>query len=304
MSSPPSAKPTLLVVGGCGGLVGRSVLREFAEDRQILSLHRHRVPGEAAGVVRWVKGDAARIEDWSPYLDGIDQLLILAWYRAGPRGRFVRLGAGLERLVAQASRSGVRRLVHLSVPDAPPSLEEGLPYLYAKRAVDRAIEGGSVPYSIVRPTMLFGHGDRLLSVMLRLMHRYRRFPMFGDGSYHVSPLAVDDLARILRRELASDGRRNVTAGGPRRWVYHDLTDRMFSFLGLEARYFPLGPRNSVRLARAMETVGLSTIYAYEVEWLLSDRLGLPPYAGLEPPLRPVEPFLQEQVAKLQGHPVP
>jgi NADH dehydrogenase len=179
-------------------------------------------------------------------------------------------------------------------------LESGLPYLTFKREVDRALEASSLSYSIVRPSMLFGPGDRLLTVMLRLMRRYGRFPLFGDGEYHVSPLAASDLAAILRREATLPGSRNLVFGGPVRWKYRDLLDRMFMALGQKPRYVQLSPALSVGVARLIQDMGSSLIYAYEVEWLLSDRLGPPPYVGLDRPLRSVDSFLDEEARRLRG----
>ncbi len=150
--------------------------------------------------------------------------------------------------------------------------------------------------------MLFGPNDKLLTVMLRTMARYHRFPMFGDGEYHVSPIAARDLARILRREARLSDRHTVSAGGPTRWRYRDLTDRMFSALGRPPRYVRFSPRGSVRLARFLETLGSDLLYAYEVEWLLSDALGPPAYSGLERPLAPVEPFLDSEAARYGSRP--
>jgi uncharacterized protein YbjT (DUF2867 family) len=169
-----------------------------------------------------------------------------------------------------------------------------------KRRVDRAIEASGLSYVIVRPTMLFAPRDKLVTVMLRTMQRYRRFPMFGDGSYHISPIAAPDLARIVRRESARSERVNLPVGGPQRWKYPDLTDAMFQALGLRPRYFTLSPRGAVRLTRLLEIFGSTLLYVYEVEWLLSDMLGLPAYEGLDPPLRPIEPFLAEEAARLKG----
>ncbi len=296
----PAGRP-LLVVGGCGGLVGRAVLEEFAPDRRIVSVHRHRAANEAAANVEWVPADAVSIADWTPLLRGVDEVLLLAWHRAGGRRRFVPLARSLVRLVHDAEKAGLRRLVHVSVPAAPERLERSLPYLYAKRAVDRALEESALEHSIVRPTMLFGPRDKLLTVMLGTMHRYRRFPMFGDGNYHISPIAARDLALVLRRELGQSGRRTVEVGGPRRWRYRELTDRLFAFLGLEPRYFSLGPRMSVAFARLVESVGSTKLYAYEVEWLLSDMLGLPPYPELGRPFRSLETFVEAEVARLHGY---
>jgi uncharacterized protein YbjT (DUF2867 family) len=207
------------------------------------------------------------------------------------------LADGLVRLIRASERLSVRRWLQLSVPLAPERLESDLPYLVWKRAVDRTLLESSLSHAVVRPTMLFGPNDKLLTVMLRTMARYHRFPMFGAGDYHVSPIAARDLARVLRREATISERHVVAAGGPRTWVYRELTDRMFSAIGRTPKYVRLSPRGAVRLARLLETFGSSLLYAYEVEWLLSDRLGLPPYAGLDRPLAPVEAFLDAEGAR-------
>jgi NADH dehydrogenase len=297
MSAESGSPPVWLVVGGCTGLVGRAVLAEFAHDRRIRSVHRRPTEAEAAAGIDARPADAAEVADWRPYLEGVDTVLNLAWYRQARRARFRRLADGLVRLVKDTEAAGVRRFVHVSVPDAPRRLESDLPYLAEKRRVDRAVEASGLDYAIVRPTMLFGPRDVLLSVMLRTIRRYHVFPMFGDGEYHLSPVSVADLASILRLEAERGGRRNVVVGGPRRWRYRDLTDTLFRVAGLRPRYLSLGPANSVRLARLLETLGSSLLYAYEVEWLLADMLGLPAYVGLGRPLRTIEPFLGEEVLR-------
>lgn len=293
-------RPRLLLVGGTAGLVGRHVLAEFGRDWQIRSLHRHASPNEPAAGVEFVSGDASTISDWAPVLRDVDLVVNVAWYRAGSIRRFRPLTNGLLRLVEAADRARVPRFLHVSVPDSPPTLEANLPYMACKREVDRAVEQSGLSYAVVRPTMLFARRDNLVTVMMRTMARYHRFPMFGDGEYHISPIAAADLARILRREGTISERHNVTAGGPKRWRYQELTDTMFRILGLPPKYFHLTPRGGVRLARLLETLGSSLLYAYEVEWLVSDMLGLPPYEGLTEPLLPVEPFLADEAARLRG----
>jgi uncharacterized protein YbjT (DUF2867 family) len=290
-------RPRLLLVGGGGGLAGRAVLDEFAPHWRIRSLHRHLARGEAIHHVEWIPGDVASVPDWAPILADVDLVINLAWYRQGPERVFRPLADGLVRLITTSERLGIRRWIQLSVPDAPERLERELPYLTHKRAVDRALAGSTISYAIVRPTMLFGPHDKLLTVMLRTAARHHRLPMFGDGEYHVSPIAASDVARILHREAGLQDRHTVSAGGPKRWRYRDLTDRLFVALGRPPRYLHLSPRGSVRLARFLEGVGSSLIYAYEVEWLLSDRLAPPAYEGLESPLAPVEPFLSSEAER-------
>lgn len=292
--------PRVLVVGGLGGLLGRALAPELRAAHRVRSFHRRRAPQEGTGGVEWVEGDASAPTDWAKALDGVDAVVNLAWYRWGSAARFWRLQEGLERLIAAARDHGVGRFVHVSVPEAPGALETTLPYLRGKRAVDRALAASGLSYRILRPTAMFGEGDVLLGVMLRTMARYRRFPMFGDGAYHLSPIAASDVARAIVLELGRGGSGVSEMGGPRRFEYRELTDLMFAMLGSTPRYWPMSPRTGHRLARLLQAVGSSLLYAYEVDWLVSDRLGLPPYEGLDRPLRSAEPYLRAEAERLRG----
>jgi uncharacterized protein YbjT (DUF2867 family) len=297
---PAGARPRILLVGGGLGLVGRALVEEFRSDHWIRSLHRRPSAAELVQGLEVVRADVGYVVDWTPILEGVDLVLNVAWYRAGPDRKFRRLAAGLEGLIRASEKQGVRRFLHLSVPPAPPELEAHLPYLVRKRQVDAALARSELDYVIVRPTMLFGPRDKLLTVMLRTISRWHRFPLFGDGEYHVSPLAARDLAHIVRRELTLGGRRTVDAGGPERWRYLDLTHRLFDALGVPPKYVRLSPRGGRRLARFLETFGSSLLYAYEVDWLVSDLLGLVPYAGLDRPLTPVDGFVRAEAARLSA----
>jgi uncharacterized protein YbjT (DUF2867 family) len=298
--SVPGGRPRLLLVGGSGGLLGRALLPELAPSFQLRSVHRHPAPAEATLGTEWIQADIAEVAKWAPLLDSVDVVVNVAWHRYGNARRFRRLHEGLRGLVEASRTAGVRRFVHISVPEAPPDLEAHLPYLAYKRAFDRDLAASGLSYRILRPTMLFGHGDRLLGVMLRLMRRYHRFPMFGDGEYHVSPIAVVDVARAIRLEAQGEAMGTSDLGGPQRFRYRDLTDRMFAMLGRPPRYVRLSPRMSIALGQLVQDLGSTLLYAYEVEWLLSDRLGLAPYEGLDRPLTPVEPYLRAEARWLGG----
>jgi uncharacterized protein YbjT (DUF2867 family) len=295
-----SDRPRLLLVGGSGGLVGRALLPEVQSKFRVRSVHRNPVHSEATAGVEWIQGDIGRIEDWGPILADVDVVVNLAWHRWGNERRFRHLYRGLSRLVESARRCDIPRFLHVSVPPAPPDLERGLPYLSYKRALDRDLASSGLRYRILRPTMLFGRNDRLLGVMLRLMRRYRLFPMFGTGEYHVSPFSVGDLARALALETERFDSGTVDLGGPRRFRYRALTDLMFGILGRRPRYWTISPRSSVALGQLVQDCGSSLLYAYEVEWLMSDQLGLRPYEGLDRPLEPVEPYLRAEAARLVG----
>lgn len=298
-------RPTLLVVGGTLGLLGRSLLPEVAGDFRVRSLHRSPAPAERDAGLETIAAEIGGPVDLGSALSGVDAIVNLAWHRAGPRERFERLADGLLELIEAARAASVRRFVHVSVPDAPPDLESGLPYLVQKRRVDRALAASGLSYAILRPSALFGPGDVLLGVMLRTIRWAPVFPMFGDGAYRISPIAARDVCAILRRLLApSAPSGTLDAGGPVAYRYRELTDLLFATLGRRPRYWQLSPTGSRRLARWMERLGSTRLYEYEVEWLLSDRLGLPPFEGLGRPLERVEGYLAAEAARLLGRPAP
>ncbi|HTT35106.1 MAG TPA: NAD(P)H-binding protein [Thermoplasmata archaeon] len=292
------ARRTVLVVGGLGGLLGRAVGAELAGNFEVRSLHRRPGPGDAGDGISFVAGDAGTIPDWAPLLEGVDAVVLLAWYRSASPRAFQRLADGIERLLSAAGRAGVRRVVHVSVPEAPPALERTLPYLREKRRVDQAVVASGIPYRILRPSAVFGPGDVLLGVMMRTIHRWGRLPMFGDGRYHLSPIASADVGRAIRLGLDGGGSGIEEAGGPERFEYRELAERMFAALGRPPRYLRLSPRGGHRLARLLELAGSSLLYAYEVDWLVSDRLGLPPLRGLDRPLAPVDAYLRSVAERL------
>jgi uncharacterized protein YbjT (DUF2867 family) len=295
----PVHRPRVLLVGGGSGFVGRALVAELASDHDLRSVHRHPDPQESAQGVEVLPTDIGGAVDWDSCLRGIDGVVNVAWYRTGNDARFRWLTEGLERMLAAAVRAKVPRFVQLSVPDAPPELETGLPYLTYKRRFDRAVASSGLSYAILRPSALFGPGDVLLGVMMRSIHRYPFFPMFGDGDYHLSPIAVSDLARIVRETLGSGETGSFDLGGPQRFRYRELTDAMFDTLGKPRRYWRLSPSGSIRLARGLEMLGSTLLYRYEVEWLLSDLLGLPP-ARPEGQLAPVGPYLASVARTLRG----
>lgn len=281
--------------------MGRAVLPELLPHFRIRSIHRHLAVNEGSAV-EWVRADVKAVEDWAPLLVDVQVVLNLAWYRWDSEDAFRTLHDGLRRLLGAAVRARVSRFLQVSVPAAPASIETALPYLVYKRRFDAALEASGLSYRIVRPTMLFGPGDVLLGVMMRLMRRYPVFPMFGDGSYHVSPVAVVDLARVLLGEARGSGRGILDLGGPERMTYRELTDRMFRLLGKRPRYWGWSGPTARRLTALLVALGSTTLYPYEVEWLMSDMLGLPPHQGLDTPLKTVEPYLIQVAGNLAHRP--
>ncbi|MCX5752872.1 MAG: NAD-dependent epimerase/dehydratase family protein [Candidatus Krumholzibacteria bacterium] len=109
---------------------------------------------------------------------------------------------GMKRLVAASSTR-----VFSKTWERAPEIE----------AAERAIERSGVPYTILRPTMIYGNSeDRNISKFIRLIMKYRIVPLPGGGKSIFQPVHVDDLAACILAALktpASAGKSYNVPGG-------------------------------------------------------------------------------------------
>ena len=132
-----------------------------------------------------------------------------------------------------ARRAGVERIVHFSVADA--SVESHLPYIRAKAQVEQILKSLGVPYSIIRPTLIFGVGDLLLNNMAWALRRFPFFPVFGEGDYPVQPVYAEDVA-VQAVEAGSQGENSIAdAAGPETFSYEALIRLIASAVDVRAR---------------------------------------------------------------------
>jgi nucleoside-diphosphate-sugar epimerase len=150
----------------------------------------------------------------SASLDGVSTLYNTYWVRFDHgRASFANAIANSRALFCAAKRAGVARVVHISI--ANPSLESTLPYYRGKALVELALAEAGVPYSIVRPTLVFGgERDVLVNNIAWILRHMPLFALPGSGAYPVQPVHVDDLARICQQASQADGDAILDAAGP------------------------------------------------------------------------------------------
>jgi len=184
-------------------------------------------------------------------LEGVTTLYNTYWVRFD-HGHASFAGAvdNSRALFCAARRAGVARIVHVSI--ANPSLESRLPYYRGKALVELALAESGVPYSIVRPTLVFG-GDRdvLINNIAWILRRMPIFVLPGSGGYEVQPVHVDDVARICEQSALADGDVIVDAAGPETMSFDALVRAVRRALQAHAPIVRLPPAAMSLLARAL-----------------------------------------------------
>ena len=132
-------------------------------------------------------------------------------------------------LFEAARKAGVERVVHVSITN--PSLESPLSYFRGKAQVEAALEASGLSCAILRPAVLFGKEDILLNNIAWALRRLPVFGVFGDGSYGVCPIHVEDLADAAVHFGTTRDNLVVDAIGPEKFTYRELVESVGEIIG-------------------------------------------------------------------------
>jgi NADH dehydrogenase len=128
-----------------------------------------------------------------------------------------------------AKRAGVKRIVHVSI--ANPSIDSKLSYYSGKAILEKTLMDSGVPYSIVRPAVLFGKEGILINNIAWMIRHLPVMGIFGDGKYKMSPIHVEDLARVIVSQGAAQGNAVIDAAGPETYEYRELVGTLSRVTG-------------------------------------------------------------------------
>lgn len=208
----------VLVTGGAG-FTGVHLVRSLLDDGRdvrVLTRSASSVPDRLPDSVELMEGDIADPGAAEEAVRGSRVIYHLAstFREAGipdERHRAVHVD-GTGHLLEAARRQGIERFVHCSTVgvhghiEDPPADEThphdpGDIYQETKSEGERLAlsyhENHGLPLTVVRPTAIYGPGDRRLLKLFRLIDR-RRFVMIGDGTPRYHLVHVSDLVRGLR----------------------------------------------------------------------------------------------------------
>ena len=140
-------------------------------------------------------------------------------------------GAGTEVAARVAKALGVRRFVYLSGAGAGENRPQR--WFRAKDRAETAIRESGMEYAILRPSWIYGPGDRSMSKFAAFCRYLPAVPQIGDGTTPVYPAYVKDVARavatLVTREDAKD--KVLALGGPERLTMDQVVNTLQKVLG-------------------------------------------------------------------------
>jgi len=227
----------IALVTGATGFVGRNVVKALcARGMQVRCLIHH--PGREAvmadqdvDVHYGSIGDPEALRAAFYNLDVVVHLV--AVIRESGKATFHEVNLrGTENVVAVAKQEGVKHLVYVSAIGA--AADTRYPYLYSKWKAEQAVTGSGLPYTILRPSVLFGEGDEFTNTLAGLVRAFPVVPIAGSGKNRFQPIAVDELARCVAEAAGNAEMMDSTieVGGPDHLSYNDVVDIIAQTYGL------------------------------------------------------------------------
>lgn len=253
----------VLVVGANGQLGARScsTLLDAGHDvRGTVRAVGRGAPLSGAGV-ELVEADLTARTGWTQALDGVDAVLLTANAVAPRRGDNPgQVDVGCRRLVDDAARAGVGRFVLVSVPES--AVDDKVPTMRARRALERHVIESGVSYSIVRfppfmecwlalvgsslplrgePNATIGRPSPFLRHFRRgtgtLVERHGVMLVSGPASHRHAFISVEDVATACASAVVAPNALNrvVEVGGPEALTWTDVAKAFARVLGRNVR---------------------------------------------------------------------
>jgi uncharacterized protein YbjT (DUF2867 family) len=240
-------KPVL--VTGAAGLVGIHTCRELSKNGwQVRALIRD--PARAAMAlgqlpVEFCVGDVRDATALRNSLNGCGAVVHLAAIAIEKKGESYAESntAATERLISAARAESVHRLIFMSQNGA--DSRSPYPFLHSKGVAQNSVKTSGLGWTILRPSVIFGPEDQFVNVLGRLIRLTPKiFPLPGGGTARFQPIAVDDVARVIRISLEKKETVNQTyeLGGAIPLTLRQMTERILTAMGTDRKLVPVPVR--------------------------------------------------------------
>lgn len=242
--STDKTKPVL--VTGAAGLVGIHTCRELTRNGwKVRAMIRD--PARAAMKlgqlpVEFRVGDVRDAGELRSALNGCGAAVHLAAIAIEKKGEsYAQTNtAATERLISAARAENVQRIIFMSQNGA--DSKSRFPFLHSKGVAQDSVKSSGLKWTILRPSVIFGPEDAFVNVLGRLIRLTPQiFPLPGGGAARFQPIAVDDVARVIRLCLEKKETIGQTyeLGGSVPLTLREMTERILSAMGLTRKLIPV-----------------------------------------------------------------
>jgi uncharacterized protein YbjT (DUF2867 family) len=231
----------VFITGGTG-FVGRAVIQALrAEGYAVRCLVRRGSEPDLRGfgAIERVEGDVMARQTLDDGLAGCDAVVHLVGIireRPAIGSTFERVHVqGTQNVVGAAAAAGVRRYLHMSALGTRAGARSR--YHRTKWAAEEAVRSSPLPWTIFRPSIVYGPGDEFVTMLRGMIEGLPVVPVIGSGRQRLQPVPVAQVAQGFARALALEAtvKHTYDVGGPDAVSMVELLDMIAAALGRRRR---------------------------------------------------------------------
>ncbi|MBI4949030.1 MAG: complex I NDUFA9 subunit family protein [Deltaproteobacteria bacterium] len=281
----------ILLTGGTG-FVGRHLAVELAsKPYKTLCLARdpRRVSALPGNSVSFVQGDVTVPSSLPRALKEIDTVIHLVGILVESKGSTYRRVhvEGTRNVVEACLKAGIRRYIHVSALGA--RKDAASEYHRTKWEAEEIVRASGLDYTIFRPSVIFGEGDRFTNTFASAMRLSPFVIVPGDGKNRMQPVFVKDVARALSESVVMEATKGRTyeIAGPLALSFDEIIDAISGAIGKKRLRFH-APMSFMRICAAiMERILSHPPLTRDALLMLkednvTDKNGLPDVFGIKP----------------------
>ncbi len=259
----------LHAVTGAFGYSGKYIARQLlAAGRNVVTFTNSARGAYRDGRIRVCPFHFENPEKLVADLRGVEVLYNTYWIRFNHTAFTHAQAVRNTRVLFEAAKTaGIARIVHVSITN--PSVDSDLEYFRGKGELERMLKQTGISHAILRPTVLFGKEDILINNIAWMLRHFPVFGMFGDGSYRLQPIYVDDLAELAVSQGALSENSVINAIGPETFTYRQLIETIGRIIGKRRPIISIPPALGYYFGAAIgKLVGDVIVTRAEIEGLM------------------------------------
>jgi uncharacterized protein YbjT (DUF2867 family) len=223
----------------------RAVVRSPERAQALKNLGVDVVPGELS--------DSNSLEKAASGCERVVHLVGIIQESAGATFQSVHVD-GTRNVLNSAKKAGVRHFFFQSALGTRPGAKSA--YHKTKWEAEELVRAGSIPFTILRPSLIYGPGDQFTIRLSETIRLSPVLPIVGSGKSKIQPIYIDDVVSCIEKALTSDSYMNemYEIGGPEQLTYEEITVAIAKALGVRRPKFHVPLHFLKTAARVLEAV--------------------------------------------------
>lgn len=172
---------------------------------------------------------------------GIDVIYNLVGIISGSHKQFHDLHTkGTQHVVAAAKKHGVKKIIYISALGVEHPKSQTIPYFSTKAKAEKIIYQSGIPYTILRPSAMFGPGSGFLKSLAKLIRWSPVIFLPELGRHRIALVAVDVTAKILAESaIRDDTEGTYIVSGPEDLTLREIIKRLTQYLHKKRLFIPI-----------------------------------------------------------------